>query len=312
MRDLCSTKRGLTVPVDGGVRTFNPTRAALGAMAVMLGFTAGMVGCDSSTSKKIEDGGILAAFGSSTRPVDAARDMNDPYDAGKRLRGMLLIANAPFGGEEVYVKGYVKALGGIEGVPADPDPGVRAVAARALSLHGRAEHVPLIIPLLDPANPKVARIEAARALQRLHNEKAVDPLIRASQPPIAAKLNSPKNATEDLGESETDVRAESCIALGQYAQTRVLQALIRGVDDDQLAVNRAAQQSLATLTGEKLGDDRKRWLAWLDKTKEPFANRTEYVYPVFSRDKTWVEYLPFVQPPPNETPASPAGMSAGQ
>jgi hypothetical protein len=32
------------------------------------------------------------------------------------------------------------------------------------------------------------------------------------------------------------------------------------------------------------------------------------VYPVFYRDKTFIEYLPFVSGPPNEIAATPAGM----
>ena len=253
------------------------------------------MGCDQAARNRAEQSeSIFGAFVTTPRPVDAVMEMNDPFDPGKRLRGMLLIANAPFGGEEVYVKGYAKALGGIDGEPADTDPGVRAVAARALALHGGPEHVPLMLPLVSGKRERVERLEGVRALQRLHSPKAVDPLI---------------DATDPRKEPEHEVRAEACTALGQYAETRVLQALIRGVDDDQLVVNRAAEKSLTILTGQELGDDRRAWLAWLEVTKEPFALRRPYFYPVFARDKTWIEYLPFVQPPPNEKTAKPAGMA---
>ncbi|MGQ0626624.1 MAG: hypothetical protein ACT4PL_00805, partial [Phycisphaerales bacterium] len=92
---------------------------------------AGLAGCDAAAVKRAEQSDSLISYFSLTaRPVDAVRDMNDPFDAGKRLRGMLLLANAPFGGVVVYVTGYVKALGGFEGEPADTVSGVRAIAAR--------------------------------------------------------------------------------------------------------------------------------------------------------------------------------------
>ncbi len=264
--------------------------------------------CDSSTNKRIADSdSIFGIIPGPSRPIDAVRDMADPFDPGKRLRGMLLIANAPFGGEEPYVKYYLSALGGIDGQPADKDPGVRAVAARAVALHGKPEHVRLILPLLDPKRDRVERLEAARALQRLHNDIAIDPLIKATRPP-RVDPNLARRDDNQSGEPEADIRAEACIALGQYPQNKVLQALITAVDDDQLLVNRAAQNSLKILTGEDFGDDKRKWLGWLEGTKTPFAGQKPYFYPIFQRDKTWVEYLPFVSPPPNEIPGRPIGI----
>jgi len=244
-------------------------------------------GCDPAAKQRAEESGSIFALFSEPKPIDAARDMVNPYDPDKRFRGTTLIANAPFGGTDVYVKVYE------DQVKNDPDVGVRGIAARALSLHGRPEHALLIVPLLKEKE-RMPRLEAARALQRIHNPAVVDALIAA---------------VDSRKEVDAEVRAEAAIALGQYAENKVLQGLIAAVDDDSLTAGRAARESLKTLTGQELGEDMKAWLAWFDKTKEPFAGRTQYIYPVFNREFYWIEYLPFVSPPPNEVASTPVGMT---
>lgn len=257
--------------------------------AALLGPLAGLGGCsDSPAAKRIAEGESIFALFETAKPADAARDMVNPYDADKRFRGTYLISNAPWGGQDVYVAVYV------DQIKNDPDMGVRAVAAWALAMHGKPEHAELIVPLLDPANGKFVRLSAARSLQRLHNPKVVDAIIET---------------TDTRRELDPQVRAECCTALGQYAETRVLQALIKATDDDSLVVNKAALDSLKTLTGQEFGADPRPWVKWSKETANPFALRTQYTYPVFNRDRDWLEYIPFVPQPPNETPASPAGLS---
>lgn len=260
------------------------------ALAVLAGLATG---CEQSTMDKVsENESILGFLPSQPTPADAARWSQDPYDADKRFRGTNLLANAPFGGEDVYVQTYRMKLGAPPAEAPDPDSGVRGVAARALSLHGAPQDALLIIPLLKDPDRRV-RLEAVRALQRIHNPKAVDPLLIE---------------IDDAKETDYDVRAEAATALGQYAETRVLQGLIGALDDDYLAVTRAASVSLTTLTGQELGEDQRAWLAWMKDNKTPFAGRREYLYPVFHRDLYWFEHMPFVGQPLNETAAAPVGM----
>ncbi|MBL8764676.1 MAG: HEAT repeat domain-containing protein [Phycisphaerae bacterium] len=259
-------------------------RTFAGVLAATLPAGAGgLAGCEALEAAKNGES-ILAIFAQPT-PAEAAVDSINPYDADKRARGTTLLLNAPFGGEGPYLKVYRQHL-------SDPDPAVRAVAARALGRHGAPEHVPLLAPLLDDEDRGV-RFEAARSLQRLHNESGIDALV---------------NASDIRKEPDPDVRAEACTALGQYADPRVLNSLIASLDDEHLSVSMAALESLRTLTGQDLPDRPKDWLAWRESTTAPFAGRRPYVYPVFSRDREWVEYLPFVPGPPNETAAAPVGM----
>ncbi|MEM7755869.1 MAG: HEAT repeat domain-containing protein, partial [Planctomycetota bacterium] len=190
------------------------------------------VGCDNLQSAR----GATSIFAlvPQTSPDDAARLALDPYNADNRYRGVTLLADADFGGAEVYLRLYEDATG-------DEDAGVRQAGVRALGLHGGPEHVELITPYLTDDDPLV-RATTARALQRLHNDRAVRPLIAV--------------LSEDA-EREPEVRAEAAHALGQYRETRVLDALINALADPSLAVNTATLDSLETLTGQNFGLDRR-------------------------------------------------------
>ncbi len=209
----------------------------------------------------------------------------DPYSAENRYRGTILLSNADFGGQGVYLELYLDGMD-------DPDPGVRSAAVRALGRHGDPEHVGLMIDALTDKS-KIVRVEAARALQRVHSPDAVMPLIRA--------INRDN-------ESEADVRAAAADALGQYRQNIVVQALISALRDSRLVVNNRVQHSLLVLTGQNFGLDRRAWIDWYNSTEDVFAGAQPYTYPVFNRKKRLVEYLPMIPPPPNETSSTPVGM----
>lgn len=230
---------------------------------------------------------VFSALNNIPTPEEAARMAVDPYDADKRQRGILLLANAPFGGERVYVELYEAAL-------SDEDSGVRLSAIRGLMLHGTPEDALRIAPFLED-DDRLVRWEAARALQRIHNPEVVKPLM--------------DRLDREL-EPEYDIRASAATALGQYAERRVVQALIASLRDPSLLVTQKAAKSLHTLTGQELQDDPRDWTKWLADAKEPFAGRLEYEYPVFSRDRRWYEWLiPFYRPQ-GETPGEPVGMAS--
>jgi len=256
------------------------------ARGLVLTFLTGVLvqgGC-AVTSMKPGARSIFEVF-EQTDPAQAAVWSIDPYDPDHRYRGTLLLANAPWANSPVYIKVFTDNV-------VDEDPGVRGAAIRGLANHGSPDLAPLVIARLNDSDTGV-RIEAARALQRLHHLDAVQALTNALDPET---------------ETETAVRAEAAEALGQYAQPGVVDALIKALDDQNLAINHATVNSLRTLTGQDFGYDRAEWAAWNKSEPRTFAARSVYMYPVFNRDKDWYEYLPFVSPPPNEATSTPAGL----
>jgi hypothetical protein len=236
---------------------------------------------------------LFEALNSETPPRELAEMAIDQYDANNRARGTLGLANAYFADEPVYVRLFEDNI-------QDPDPAVRAAAARGLANHGQPSHAVLLVAALrDPE--KMVRLEAARGLQRLHSPDAAAPLIQAMREPDI----------RGGGEPEAQVRAAAADALGQYATLPVLEALIAALDDPDLAVNRSALKSLNTLTGQDLGIERAAWVQWRGRMADPFAGRRMYEYPAFNRPYRWWEYLPLVPKPPNEVPGPPAGLPRG-
>lgn len=251
----------------------------------LLAVLAVIGGCDTIAQDINEFGQSLTP----RTPREAAIDMFDQYDPDNRREGTLLIANSPFGGTDIYITAYRDM------VENERDPLVLAAAIRALAKHGDPEDTMLIAPHLAHPNEQV-RWEAAKGLQRLHNPAVVRALLVVLQNP-----------------SETsDVRRAAAVALGQYPDDAVFQGLVAALDARELSVNIAAEQSLETLTGRSFGLDPRAWLAWynsLSLTEDAFAGGEQYVFPTYSRNRTWWEYIAFWVPPPvREHPSPPAGL----
>ena len=87
--------------------------------------------------------------------------------------------------------------------------------------------------------------------------------------------------------------------------------LVAVLKRNYLVVVANAHDSLVTLTGqETLPEDRRAWVEWSRGTTTPFAARREFMYPVFHRDKRWLDYVPFMPPVPNELPGKPNGLAS--
>lgn len=235
-----------------------------------------------------QDLGDVASVFNPVKPSDAARMMMDPYDVDNRRIGTVLISNAIFGGADVYVAAYRDM------VLNERDPIVKAMAIRALGRHGEPDDAIRILPGLHHENVQV-RWEAAKALQRLHNPAAVNDLLKVL-----------RNEAE-----QSDVRVAAAIAIGQYAEDRAFQGLIAALDARELAINRAAEQSLHTLTGQSHGLDSSAWLTWYREASTngtAFASQGEYLYPTYQRDESLLERLAFWKANVFEHPAPPAGL----
>ena len=273
---------------------------SLPAVTLLLSASAGTLsGCADSGlagSSFTGDESLLdfVNFGGGSSPEALINAALNGSDADERQRGITRIAAQPFGAEPGLVQLYRL---GIE----DEDAAVRTASARALGLHGTPEDAAALANVLRSDSDRLARWQAAIALQRLHNPVAVGDLIAAT-----------REGRADRGRGETDVqvRAAAAIALGQYAEPRVLDALIAALDDPDLAVNAGARRSLRVLTGHDAGYLPRDWFTWLRNTESPFADRDEFLYPVYARDALWWERINPFSSVPNEIAARPVGMPA--
>jgi len=261
-------------------------KASCLAMAGSLGLLAGCADDLPLAGGATSDTDSILSLFAPPSPAEAAAMAVNEFNADDRQTGILLLSNAPWGGADVYVRLYRLGLD-------DEDSAVRSAAARALGLHGEVEDAVRVAELLtDP--DRLVRWEAARTLQRLHNPRVVGRLL---------------TRTDIRREQQAQVRAAAATALGQYAEQRVLDALILALDDPDLTVNAAARQSLRTLTGQDFGFEPRPWVTFARGTGDPFAGRVEYRFPAFHRDRKWFEYFnPFFEVP-NELSAVPVGMT---
>ncbi len=245
---------------------------------------AAAVGCDTMRQD-------FGEFGDSIMPVspdEAARMMMDFSDPDNRRKGTVMISNSAFGGTDVYVQWYRDSLS------TETDPLVKAASVSALGRFGVPQDAVAIALCLGEDQPSQVRWEAAKALQRLHNP-AVVPIL------LAALRNTDEGA---------DIRFAAAIALGQYPQDRVFQALVAALESPRLSVNEASRGSLTTLTGVDHGLDSKAWLAWYNSVPNPFADQKEYLYPTYHREETFLEKMAFWSSKTYEKPAPPTGLDS--
>lgn len=261
---------------------------------VMLALALLLTGCgaydqvtDNSPSAQRNDS-LLSLF-SGPSPTQAAAWAIDDLSADNRYRGTVILANAPYAGQEVYLELFRDNMN-----PArEPYAIVRGAAVRGLAHHGSPEDVPRLLEALETEESTAVRAEIVRALQRIHAPEAVSPLIALLR---------------DIDDEPPQIRAEAANALGQYPEQRVLDALVLALRDDSLLVNERALQSLNTLTGEDFGDDDAAWFDWRDDAPRPFVERSRYIYPIFERGPKYYEWLPLVPDPPNEVASTPVGF----
>ena len=250
-------------------------RPAAGAVALAL------AACDQMSS----DFGDASNSLFPPSPAEAGRWAVDDGDPENQRRGVLLLGNAGFGGEPVYVNLYRLYI------EENSDPVVKATAIQALARHAVPDDALLIAKQLDSKVEQI-RVAAAKALQRVHNERVADQLWK-------------RMIQEDEVPS---VRVELAIALGQYPTRDVFEALCSSLDDRELAVNLAAANSLRIMTGADFGFDAALWRGWADRTPGALRRDVPYYYPTFERELGFGDYLMFWSIPTFEEPGVPAGL----
>lgn len=227
-----------------------------------------------------------------TSPREAALLAVDQYNPDNRRQGITLLANSNFGGLPEYLALYR------DYIAEDRDPLVRAAAIKAVARFGVSDDAKLIAMWLSRTSTESVQVRraAATALQRVHSKSVVPVLLRSL-------------ADSD---EESHVRSAVATALGQYPENQVFVGLIAALQSNDLSINKAASESLSTLTGQVFGTDWDAWYEWgqqvVDSNSALFAAQSEFQYPTYRYEKQWWDSVVFWNNKTNERPDIPIGL----
>ena len=178
----------------------------------------------------------------------SARLALDDQSADNRRRGIVRLADRDFGRTETYLRLYrIMARD-------DEDPLVRATAIRSLHRARDAESTDLYVRALNDKS-ELVRLEAAKALAKMPDESAVEPLRQLVDNP----------------QENRDVRIAATSALKHYRDLGVARSLAATLAGRDFSVAWQARQSLRRLTGQDFAYDEAAWLRYLTETDQPFA-----------------------------------------
>lgn len=180
-------------------------------------------------------------------PIKYARmTMSDSADA--RRVGINGLVEKDFGKRPPYTDRYADLAS------MDPDPLVRATAIRALNQSRDKSRTKLFIKSLGDASPLV-RLEAAKALRRVPDPDAAEPLLKV--------LNTP--------DEDKDVRIAAADALQHYKRLDVARSLVALLSNRDFGLAWQSRRSLKALTGRDLYYDDAAWLQYLTGPEKPFS-----------------------------------------
>lgn len=169
-----------------------------------------------------------------------------------RRKGMLELAERPFGEKPPYTTRYAQIAEEKSKDGAKADYLLRASAIRALNRSREPGHTALFIQGLADESDWV-RLESAKALNRLPDPQAIQPLIG-----VVGKADEQK-----------DIRIAATEALQHYRKLEVARVLVGLLSDREFSLSWQAHRSLKRLTGKDLGYDDKAWLAYLTGPEKP-------------------------------------------
>jgi hypothetical protein len=195
-------------------------------------------------------------------PGRYARMMEDEQSADQRRTGVLRLASDfSFARTGDYTRRYWQIAQG------DPDYLVRVAAVRALNLSRDKSVTPIALKYLEDPNP-LLRLEAAKALSNVPDERAVTALVRHMNGAI--ELRGEGGRLEPQQETR-DVRVACADALRNYPTRDVAKALVEVLAEKQFEVAWQARKSLILMTGHDYRYDPGPWRDYLTKAEKPFG-----------------------------------------
>jgi len=204
---------------------------------------------------------------SSKQWLDMALDSEHPDD---RRQGVIGLAKSVDATSKWAVKVYDTIA------RTDADPMVRRAALRALLRVANADRVATAIKLLKSREVRYKDVRPASAPVRWGAAR----LLMAVVYHYAFREDQREEIVTALldrlaKEKDQNVRLTLIDTLGYFPEKPVLVALIDAMDQDDFAVQHAAEMALVSLTGVTHHHDPDAWRTWLGRTDDPFAHAGE-------------------------------------
>src|SRR5687768_5457347 len=187
---------------------------------------------------------------SGNTPGRYARLMEDPDYPDNRRQGISNLVKRDFARRDPYTTRYRQIA-----AEKDEDYLVRAAAVRALNVSRDQtdEAKEVYLAALADENARV-RLEGAKALFNMPDERAVEPLVRLLRT-----------------DPDKDVRIAAAAALKYYENLDVARALVGVLGERDFAVAWQARRSLRRITGQDLAYDEAAWLALISGPESPLG-----------------------------------------
>lgn len=180
--------------------------------------------------------------------VRAAKRMESQYYPDERREGINRLVSRPYGRRPPYTTRYEQIA------QYDSDYLVRATAIRALSRSRDAGATDIFVKGLDDAN-ELVRLEAAKALGNVPDERAVPALVKIVDSPTEGR----------------DMRIAAVNALKHYKTLQIAKVLVGVVGERDYAIAWQARRSLKSMTGKDLQYDDSAWMQFITGPEKPLG-----------------------------------------
>lgn len=158
----------------------------------------------------------------------------------------------------------------------DTDAMVRRAALRALLRSANSDRVPTTLKLLKSSDVEYEDVRPATAPVRWTAARLLLAVVHGFAFHEDQKSEIVETILDRLPkESDQNVRLALIETLGYFQQRPVLEALINELENEDFAVQHAAELALVSLTGVTHHHYPSAWRKWLAETSDPFAQAGE-------------------------------------
>ncbi|MEK6643749.1 MAG: hypothetical protein AABZ08_07550 [Planctomycetota bacterium] len=204
--------------------------------------------------------------------------------ADERRRGVIGLARSADAGSDWAMKVFDTIA------RTDKDAMVRSAAVRAMWPHANDVQVVTLLKILGSAKEHYSDVRAATGPVRWSAAQVLLAIINDSRYHEEQRPEIVRVLIDRLGNnSDRNVRLIATEALAYFAERPIPSALATAMEEEDFAIQRAAENSLIALTGVTHHYDAKAWKAWLATVSDPFekAGQTPEGLQAATKPKGW-------------------------